>query len=577
MKQNNFLKYMFPKYNFYQKNNNIYIEENFLNDFSIENLRDFGYKNVYLKSKPDNNLITKKRQHNHIKLFNHNKWFSPSRIKLALDEPFKILVKELLPKKITHNGISKLVCDKGNEFENYIVDELDKKLKKLNPKYNLTKLCEGHASLYNYELLRESYQAIENGDEVIYQPILFDNDTKLWGVPDFLIRSDIFCELFPNNKKYIERYKNAKNSFNKPFYIVIDVKLANCTLLRNGLLNNSKSVYLNKIQVYIYHKILSKIQGEILNTNYGFILGGKTIYQKKNYHGIDYLGTIEIDKRKFENDINTGVNIIKEIRLKNNFRELIDDTKFHPKRCRTEYYPKTDDCYTDIRTELGFVNQVKFNVNDNNIDNIKKELKKYKLVYVDFETLNLKLNLSPQEYQEKINEYNSQVCQIGLVIENNNKIEYHSFFAEERNDEKIKDNLNKFVNYLAEIEKDNKKPLGIISWGNLEKSCYSEMSKKFNLPSLNIIDLLGMIKKNKIFDESMSLSLKKLIPMLKEKYPEDFLNDYQNLEVENGMDAFVELYNYYQKKDEKIKANIEKYNFIDCIVMKQIVEWLFKY
>jgi hypothetical protein len=62
--------------------------------------------------------------------------------------------------------------------------------------------------------------------------------------------------------------------------------------------------------------------------------------------------------------------------------------------------------------------------------------------------------------------------------------------------------------------------------------------------------------------------------MLNSKYPKFFKNKYDNLEVENGSDASLSLDKYYKTYDKRIKDNVEEYNEIDCIVMKELVEWL---
>ena len=136
----------------------------------------------------------------------------------------------------------------------------------------------------------------------------------------------------------------------------------------------------------------------------------------------------------------------------------------------------------------------------------------------------------------------------------------------------IKKNIESFVKYVESLEKFG--TVGIVTWGNYETSRYNNLKKKYNLCELKIIDLCGLLKKNNIFDKSLSLSLKKIIPMLNDKYPESFPNIYKDLVILDGNFANLEIYDYYKTCDESIKDDIEKYNKIDCLVMLDIVNWL---
>jgi predicted RecB family nuclease len=94
---------------------------------------------------------------------------------------------------------------------------------------------------------------------------------------------------------------------------------------------------------------------------------------------------------------------------------------------------------------------------------------------------------------------------------------------------------------------------------------------------MSFTDLSYEIKKKEIFPNYMTYSLKKLSNKLREKYRSNFPESYDELDIKNGENAFMELISYYNCKDEKkelIKENIEKYNKIDCVLMYRIVEWL---
>lgn len=568
----NFLNYIFPNYIFKYQDKKLYIQNDFKENINLEILKLFGFFRVYTFENKIENLVSRKRNRLN-NIFNKNEWFSPSKIKLVIDEPFKLMINELCRDKIKYSEIDNLVMKKGNDYEKYILEKLEKKLKDMN--INIKKICMGFPNLNNYNMLRESYMSIAEGLPVIYQPLLIDTKSKIMGLPDFLVRCDIFNKIFENDKCNVEI-----NKFGNYNYIVIDVKLAGCKLLKDGYLNNEKYVKLNKIQLYIYQQLLENIEGTHNLNKDGYILGSKTVENNKIYNGIEKLGVVNLSNNdEYNKEIENGIKLINEVRDSRNIKSLLKNRDFKPKRCKSYYFPKSEDGYTDIRHELGYYNNINFKYNIDGIKEICKELEKYNLIYVDFETINLLLNLDCDEFQKRIDETNNEVCQIGVMYKNrNNNIHYRSYFADEYNPKSVEKNFKDFVKFILKLKCLNNRELCMVTWGNLETSIYDGLKEKYNLPEMKILDFHNLIKSNKVFSDVMSLSLKKIIPMLNKYYPNYFPNKYDDLEIKSGTIAFNELYNYYQidSKDKKkeIKKNIEEYNKLDCLVMLQMVEWL---
>lgn len=559
LKNSNFLSYIFPDYKFYEDNNKLYIENRFLEVYNLDNLKNFGYKKIYCIENPNKMLNIKKRG-KCVNIFNYKDFVSPSRIKIAVDEGFKSVIKELEPQLINISPRLKISAKRGNEYERYILDIIEKKINDLE--LSVYKLEYKIPSLTNYEIIKKSYKAIENGYGIIYQPLIISEKKKLWGAPDFLIRSDIFNKIFPLNN--IDNLYKYKNRFGYPYYIVLDVKYHSCNLLKSGELSNEKKSYMDKIQIYTYMNILSDIQGEYPKCmNVGFICGSKTIYENNIYNGIDMLGMMRVNK-KLESDLIIGLNRIKEIRSVGNVIKLLKNPDFKPKRKRN-YYFSQDDMYILAKKKYGYYNPDNIGLSKDNISLLLDELDNYdNKIYMDFESINLMYCLSVVDYQLKVKESNDLICQIGILDEN-----YNSFFSKSLDDVDILENIKNCVNYI--------KCLGnvcIITWGNYERYNYNKLKDLYNLPSLKIIDLCSMLKKYKIFNENVSLSLKNIVPLLSKKYPKCFCNYYNELNIHNGSDASLELYNYYKTKDIKMKELIENYNYIDCLVMKEIIEWL---
>ncbi|ADO67173.1 hypothetical protein crov140 [Cafeteria roenbergensis virus] len=574
--ENLFLKYIFPKYKFYQKNDSLYVESKFLDNFTSGHLSNFGYKKIYNIINPNINLYTRKRLLNNT-IFNKQDFTSPSRIKLYVDEPFKSMIKEIEPYKITPSKMEMAFGVKGNIFENYCLKKIEEKLLKINKKYKIIKICKTIPDINDYELIKYSYDVIKSGAPIIYQPLLIDSTDKIYGCPDLLIRSDILLELFPKNNLDNHSLLSIKNNFGNYFYMVVDIKILSSKILSNGLICQEKKMELNKLQIYIYNRMLSKIQGKLpLDYNFGYIISPKIIYKAKAYSGLEYIGKFEYDT-KYETQLQKALSGIREFRNINNIKKLLKNPENKPKRKKNNYFGITKDSFTNIKKELGYTTIPKFKVNPSNFKKVQNTLKNLNLVYVDFEAINLILNLSPEEYQHRIQDGNNQVCQIGVVYITNNQINYKSFFAEDYTQHEILKIYQKLIFLLKQLEKTSNKKLGVISWGNFERTCYNEMKKKYNLPEINIIDLCNEIKKAGIFPVELSLSLKTLLPLLHKKYPHIFTMTYDNLNISDGEIASVELFNYYKTNIDtknKIKEEIEKYNYMDCIVLKQIVDWI---
>ena len=127
---------------------------------------------------------------------------------------------------------------------------------------------------------------IKNGFPIIYQGVLHDPETKTYGSPDLIIRSDYIPKLISGDVTIdIPETENPSESSNVRYiYKIIDIKFNTLKLRADGkhLLNVGRTKC-NKGQIIIYNNILSKIQ-EYKN-QYCYILGRGYQYTKS---GISY-------------------------------------------------------------------------------------------------------------------------------------------------------------------------------------------------------------------------------------------------------------------------------------------------
>lgn len=105
-------------------------------------------------------------------------------------------------------------------------------------------------------------QAMTDGWPLIRQGVLHDHETKTFGAPDFLFRSDVLGSLFPG---LIDRDQLAQRAdflgSNRWHYVVVDAKFTTLHLLASGQVGNSGSSPAYKAQLYIYNRALGNAQG----------------------------------------------------------------------------------------------------------------------------------------------------------------------------------------------------------------------------------------------------------------------------------------------------------------------------
>ena len=192
--------------------------------------------------------------------------------------------------KFALNDIQKLfqtyIINKGIDFEDDIIKTIQTKfpnefIKIINHKfieYDTQKNVKSHKQFL------ETVYHIKKGTPIIYQGVLHDYENKIFGIPDLLVRSDWLNKLF--NTSVINQPINSStniepsNSINKWNYRVIEIKNNILNLNADGktLRNSTKNTLCGKGQLYMYNKILGKIQNYTPSKSY--ILGKSTIYKK---------------------------------------------------------------------------------------------------------------------------------------------------------------------------------------------------------------------------------------------------------------------------------------------------------
>lgn len=107
-----------------------------------------------------------------------------------------------------------------------------------------------------------TFAALAEGVPIVCQGVLRDAETRTWGAPDLLVRSDVLAELFPDSLSANEAAAPAPDlGIGARHYRVVDVKYSTLGLAAGGELGNSGSAPAYKAQTFLYNRALGRLQG----------------------------------------------------------------------------------------------------------------------------------------------------------------------------------------------------------------------------------------------------------------------------------------------------------------------------
>ena len=107
-----------------------------------------------------------------------------------------------------------------------------------------------------------TFAALAEGVPIVFQGVLRDAETRTWGAPDLLVRSDVLADLFPDSLSANEAATPAPDlGIGARHYRVVDVKYSTLGLAAGGELGNSGSAPAYKVQTFLYNRALGRLQG----------------------------------------------------------------------------------------------------------------------------------------------------------------------------------------------------------------------------------------------------------------------------------------------------------------------------
>ncbi len=146
----------------------------------------------------------------------------------------------------------------GNAFEAAVVEHL----RGLVEVRTILPEDSTHEQRQDLAFAEATFAAMAEGVPIIFQGSLRDPESRTYGGPDLLVRSDVLAELFPKSLPAAEAAVPAPDlNIGDRHYRVVDIKFSTLHLAAGGELGNGGSAPAYKAQVYIYNRALGRLQG----------------------------------------------------------------------------------------------------------------------------------------------------------------------------------------------------------------------------------------------------------------------------------------------------------------------------
>ena len=159
-----------------------------------------------------------------------------------------------LPEYDPRTEFNPFLFRKAHEFESAVISHLQGLAQTIT-------IASERTHSRSLEKAKETLAAMEQGVPIIYQGVLRHAESRTYGIPDLLVRTDELARLFPGT---IEEEEAAQPALDLPganwHYRVVDIKFTTLRLLAGGELGGSGSAPAHKAQLHIYNRALGRIQ-----------------------------------------------------------------------------------------------------------------------------------------------------------------------------------------------------------------------------------------------------------------------------------------------------------------------------
>ena len=476
------------------------------------------------------------------------------------------------------------IIEKSDEFKKSIIDNLE------------CKIVGDKNIRSSYDKFLETKTHIKNHVNIINNGVLIDNENKLYGQCDLLVRIGYIKNIYPEIDIEI-----TPININK--YVVIGIKYIKINKTSENYYKGNKK---NNIELTLCVNILNNIQN--YNEGVGYIIGRENkIVKVKLDNDIEnhirwYIDlkengekwTIEpankielypnmklIQKNSWSDEI---------IRIANKYNEVTLIRGISYKNRNNAYklgymsYDKLDSIEKlkeiGLKRDIDLTHRIiRHNIEEtsdiirpNNIEDIKdiKDIKRNKLeFYVDFELSNSLKGIQDSNI----------IFLIGLGWVVNGEWNFKSFIVNKLNEYEEKKIIKSWFIEMENLERKYEvSNTPIYHWSNaevwmLKKSCKKYNRMKYDYNELNMVDLLYFFINNKITVKgALNYSIKSIVKSLNEY---NVIKCKWENSLTNGITAMGIIWNINNniKTDSRINKLLY-YNEIDCKVMYKIIEVL---
>ena len=467
----------------------------------------------------------------------------------------------------------------------------------------------------------QTVNKIHDNCPLIINPLLINDKYKLIVKCDILIKKHLFIKIFPHINNI------PLNIIKKNDYLIINI-VPEVLTFKSGCreISNTYNVFYNKCGLYAFNSALKKY---INRNNYYFLFGKDYKYNNQLLNKIQYIGLViynNIYKEKILNSID-WLNRLKQNNLtllpkpscielypnmnnkqscwENEKKKLSEQLKEITLIWRISYedrnklinigitqwdnpyllnnlYELKDSNTRDIQEKIIHMNSYdNLIIEPRNINrDFKHILKRDDIEFIlDIESV-LNLESKGSYFNNNIIKDLPNICIIGLIIINNNEYLFKDFTIEDLTIESEKKNILNWISFLSKYDE-----IKIYHWGYAEKSYLENINKRFpdiKLPRMILIDLLHFFRQEPIIIKNcFNFSLKTIG---KNMYKHGLINSTWS-DTDNGLDAMIKFKEICLKKDKNIPlkryneiSEIIEYNKMDCIILKEILEYLrYKY
>ena len=136
-------------------------------------------------------------------------------------------------------------------------------LQLIQQRYQVATVARNYREISSLRKAEETFEVMRQGAPIIYQAVLWDAHNMNYGSPDFLVRSDVLYGLFPASISAEEASVPAPDLGTDDWhYRVVDTKFTTLHLNAAGSqISNGGSAPAYKAQLYIYNRMLGRLQG----------------------------------------------------------------------------------------------------------------------------------------------------------------------------------------------------------------------------------------------------------------------------------------------------------------------------